>query len=82
MEPCTLSPTQLWESWDHTALQGPPRWPRQCVTHWPVSLVSQVRRLSAGAVLKASCSTDEVKPKALKKESQSSVCSLSCTGDL
>ena len=48
----------------------------------PVGLVSQVRRLSAGAVLKASCSTGEVKPKAPKKEPKSSVCFLSFTGKL
>ena len=48
----------------------------------PVGLVSQVRRLSAGAALKASCSTGEVKPKAPKKEPKSLVCSLSHIGDL
>ena len=44
-------------------------------------MVSQVRRLSAGAALKASCSTGEVKPKA-PKEPESSVCFLSFAGDL
>ena len=48
----------------------------------PVSLVSHVRRLPAGAILKASCSTGEAKPKALKKEPESLVCSVSHTGDL
>ena len=52
------------------------------LTVTPVGLVSQVRRLSAGAALKASCSTGEVKPKAPKKEPESSVCSLSHIGDL
>ena len=37
-------------------------------TRWgPISLVSQVRRLSTGAILKASCSTGEVKPKARRR---------------
>ena len=45
-------------------------------------MVSQVRRLSAGAVLKVSCFTREVKPRAPKKEPESSVCFLSFAGDL
>ena len=44
--------------------------------------MSQVRRLSAGTAFKVSCSTSKVKPKALKKEPESSVCSLSHIGDL
>ena len=43
-----------------------------------ISLVNQARRLSAGAVLKASCSTREVKPKALKEEPESSVTPVTC----
>ena len=43
-------------------------------------MVSQERRLSAGAALKASCSTGEVKPKAPKKEPE--LCFLSFAGNL
>ena len=52
-------------------------------TRWgPVGLVSHVRRLLAGAILKTSSSTGDVKPRAPKKEPISLVCSLSGTGDL
>ena len=45
-------------------------------------MVSQVRRLSAGTALKASCSTREVKPRAPKKEPESSVFFLRFAGNL
>ena len=45
-------------------------------------MVSHVRSLSAGAALKASCSIGEVKPRAPKKEPESSVCFFSFAGNL
>ena len=48
----------------------------------PVGLVSHVRRLLTGAVLKTSSSTGDVKPRAPKKEPISLLCSVSCNGDL
>ena len=52
-------------------------------TRWrPIGLESQARRLSTGAILMASCSTGEVKPKALKREPESSVCFVSHASNL
>ena len=54
-------------------------WVETASTRWgAIGLVNQARRLSTGAILKASCSTREVKPKAPKKEPESSVTPATC----